>query len=140
MNFPSELPRGRILFILFGIYAVIWAILEGNIARDVVMSGLTLALVGWSIARRVLAGRAFGIARWLPATTLVGLAFGLGLTMLTLFFMALKTGLHAHGPEYTLTEIAWVWQQLLLWVAVGGVVGLGLGLISAGLQRKQPPG
>jgi len=53
----------------------------------------------------------------------------------TLFLMALKTGIHAHGPEYTMAEVAWVWRQLPLWVAAGTLAGTGLALVAAGRAR-----
>ena len=62
----------------------------------------------------------------------VGLAYGVGLALLTLLLMAIKTGLHAHGPEYGGREIVWVWNQLPLWAGVGVLVGLGIGLLAAG--------
>jgi NhaP-type Na+/H+ or K+/H+ antiporter len=55
----------------------------------------------------------------------------LGSSLLTLVFMAIKTGLHAHGPEFTLQEIQWVSQQTPLWAAVGLLIGLGLGMLTA---------
>jgi hypothetical protein len=45
--------------------------------------------------------------------------------------MILKTGIHAHGPEYTARELAWVWTQLPLWGGVGALTGLGFGLLMA---------
>jgi hypothetical protein len=60
------------------------------------------------------------------------MAFGAGLALMTLMLMALKTGLHAHGPEYPTDQIFWVWRQLPLWAGVGALAGLGLGLLSVG--------
>jgi hypothetical protein len=66
-------------------------------------------------------------------TAVSGLALGAGSGLLSLLFMAVKTGLHAHGPEFSQAEIAWVWNGMLLWTTVGLLVGLGLGLIWAGM-------
>jgi hypothetical protein len=46
--------------------------------------------------------------------------------------MAVKTGLHAHGPEFTPAEINWVLQQTPIWTAAGLLAGLGLGQIVKG--------
>jgi len=81
-----------------------------------------------------LGGRTLSPRRFVLMAVAVGLAAGIALPFVTIFLMALKTGIHAHGPEYTAREIAWVWQQLPLWGAVGGLVGLGLGLVATGRQ------
>jgi NhaP-type Na+/H+ or K+/H+ antiporter len=54
---------------------------------------------------------------------------GLGSALLILFLMALKTGLHAHGPEFSAIEVSWVLQQIPLWAAAGLAGGLGVGLL-----------
>ncbi len=66
-----------------------------------------------------------------------GLLFGLGSVFLTLFFMAMKTGLHAHGPEFTSFEINWVLQQAPIWAAAGVVAGLGLGLLMKAIYKPE---
>jgi hypothetical protein len=43
--------------------------------------------------------------------------------------MALKTGLHAHGHEFTRAEIAWVLGRTPLWALAGLFAGLGVGLL-----------
>ena len=69
-------------------------------------------------------------------TAVFGLVLGAGSGLATLIFMAVKTGLHTHGPEFSQAEIEWVLGNLTLWTAVGLLVGLGLGLIWAGLERR----
>lgn len=104
---------------------LIWIPLEGELRQTVGMGVATTAVWlahGW---QRFAAGRGW----WLGKTAVFGLLFGTGSSLLTLFFMALKTGLHAHGPEFTPAEIIWVWQQLPLWAAAGLLAGLGGGLV-----------
>jgi hypothetical protein len=108
-----------------------WIALEGNLALDVVLSGWAMALmaawgVGWLSARRSLS-----TARGLAVSGAAGFLAGVGTALMTLFLMAFKTGLHGHGPEYTPEQIAWVWGQVGLWVVVGLLAGLGLGLLAA---------
>lgn len=108
-----------------------WIALEGNLALDVVLSGWAMALmaawgVGWLSARRSLS-----TARGLAVSGAAGLLAGVGTALMTLFLMAFKTGLHGHGPEYTPEQIDWVWGQVGLWVVVGLLAGLGLGLLAA---------
>ena len=64
-----------------------------------------------------------------PVTAVFGALLGLGSALFTLLFMAVKTGLHAHGPEFTAEEVNWVVQQIPLWTVVGLLGGLGLGLL-----------
>jgi hypothetical protein len=47
-----------------------------------------------------------------------------------LIFMSLKTGLHAHGPEFTAAQITWVLRQIPLWSLAGLSAGIGFGLLS----------
>lgn len=82
-----------------------------------------------------LAGRS-AVGAWLGVlvTAVSGGLFGVGSALLTFVFMAVKTGLHAHGPEFTQAEIVWVWDVAPLWTAVWLLVGLGIGLIWAGSE------
>ena len=57
---------------------------------------------------------------------------GLGFGLLTLLIMAVKTGLHGHGPEFSPAEISWVIDQIPLWSLVGLLAGLGVGIVAIG--------
>ena len=91
----------------------------------------TILLLGYSW-QRWLGGRRVGRNVGVLLTAVSGVLLGAGSGLLTFVFMAVKTGLHAHGPEFTPAEIAWVWNMLPLWTAVCLLIGLGLGLIWAG--------
>ena len=78
-----------------------------------------------------LGGHMYSVKQWLGITAVLGLLFGLASGLLTLLFMAVKTGLHAHGPEFTPTEVNWLIQQIPLWMAVGLLAGLGLGMVTS---------
>ena len=98
------------------------------------MGTLTMILlVGYSW-QRWLGGKTVQKVMGVLATAVSGLILGAGSGLLTLVFMAVKTGLHAHGPEFSQMEIAWVWNNLPLWTAVGLLAGLGVGLIWAGSE------
>ncbi|MBE2198030.1 MAG: hypothetical protein IAE79_05430 [Anaerolinea sp.] len=130
MQIPARIPGLRWLTIVWGVYAAIWISLEGDL-RQVVALGVCTMLVGLGHGmQRRWAGRPFPAPGWLARMAATGLLLGAGSSILTLFFMALKTGLHAHGPEFTADELAWVMRQLPLWAGVGGMTGLGLGLLS----------
>lgn len=129
MQIPERLPGLRPLLILVVVYGLVWIALEGNLYRVVALGvGVTAVALG-TLVQRGWGGRTLAPRRLVALTAVVGALFGLGSGVLTLLFMALKTGLHAHGPEFTAAEIAWVWQQLPLWTAVGLLAGTGVGLL-----------
>lgn len=117
-----------------GLYAAVWLALEGSVARDLLLAAPLLALGMTYLAVRFPGGRVLSPTRLVSLSAVAGLSYGIGLALLLLFLMALKTGLHAHGPEYTPAEIAWVWRQLPLWGGVGALAGLGLGFLAAARQ------
>lgn len=112
-------------------YGLVWIALEGS-RTTVVLMGIGTT----TIALLHLAQRLRGLGKW---QKVVGLAAGGGIgglaaVGLTLIFMSVKTGLHAHGPEFSAADIGWVIDQSLLWTIVGGLLGGGLGLIFAGVR------
>ena len=132
MIFPEKIPGLKLLLIVWAVYTAVWISLEGGLWRVVVMGVATMILVTGQLWQRYLAGKSVGRGLAVVATAVSGLALGVGSGILTLIFMAVKTGLHAHGPEFSAAEVAWVIGQLPLWTAVGLLVGLGLGLIWVG--------
>jgi len=90
----------------------------------------TTAVVLAYLTQHFLGGRTFSVKQWLGITAVLGLIFGLSSGLLTLLFMAVKTGLHAHGPEFTPPEVTWVLQQTLWWMFIGLLAGLGLGMVT----------
>ncbi|MDX1687790.1 MAG: hypothetical protein R3248_07385 [Candidatus Promineifilaceae bacterium] len=133
MRIPSRLPGLKAATILLAIYAVAWIALEGHLLRVVGLAvGLTLVALGHGVQRYV-GGRRLSLRAWLALAAGCGLAAGAGSGVLTLLFMALKTGLHAHGPEFAAAEIHWVASRLVGWAAGGLLAGLGIALLLAGL-------
>ena len=131
MQIPSQMSGLKWLFALWGVTAVIWSILEGDLQR-VQLFGSFTTLTGLAyLFQRTMTGRRMARTRWLLTMSLWGLALGVGSVMMALFLMAVKTGLHAHGAEFSTADIAHVWQQLPLWSLAGMLAGLGIGLIWA---------
>ncbi len=133
MVFPKKVPGLRLLLAVWVVYTAVWISLEGALVQVVIMGTATAVLLlghGW---QRWLGGKAVGYGVGVLVTAVSGGLLGAGSGLLTFLFMAVKTGLHAHGPEFTQAEIAWVWHLLPLWTAVWLLVGLGLGLIWAGI-------
>jgi hypothetical protein len=131
MHIPAKIPGLNFITVLMGIYAAIWISLEGALWRVMVMGVGVTAVSLLHLLQKYGGGRLISWPHWLGLTAVIGLLFGLGSSLLTLVFMAVKTGLHAHGPEFTLQEIEWVSQQTPLWAAVGLLIGLGLGMLTA---------
>jgi hypothetical protein len=137
MLFPRRMPGLRTLTALGGIYALVWISLEGSLPGVIILA-VTATFLGLAHgSTRLLGGRAMGPFTWIGAFVFGGMALGLGAAMLTLLFMAVKTGLHGHGPEFTQEEVIWVARQTPLWTAAGFLAGLGLGLL---LYRPGAPG
>lgn len=136
MIFPEKIPGLKLLLVVWAVYSAVWISLEGALVQVVVMGTATAVLLlghGW---QRWLGGKTVKRGLGLLVTAVSGGLLGAGSALLALVFMAVKTGLHAHGPEFTQAEIAWVWNVLPLWTAVWLLVGLGVGLIWAGTGNK----
>ena len=127
--------RFKLTLAIVGIFAVVWMVSEGDLLRDVALAGLLLLVGLMMLARRWPWMRALSPGKTVVLGAVGGLAYGMGLVLLTLFLMAVKTGLHAHGPEYTAYELVWVWNQLALWAVAGSLVGLGMGLLAVAGSR-----
>jgi hypothetical protein len=131
MQIPAQLPGLKLLTVLTGIYAALWISLEGRVWRVVVMAVGVTAVSLLHLLQNKLGGRTVSLWQWLSITAVLGLCLGGGSGLLTLVFMAVKTGIHAHGPEFTLSQIQWVSQQTPLWVIIGLLTGIGLGMLTA---------
>jgi hypothetical protein len=133
-----QVPYLRAATSLWGLYALVWLSLEGDVARDGVLAGWGLALLALWAARRwggccVSAGRAATLG------AAAGLAWGAALGPAVLLMMAIKTGLHAHGPEYSAAQIAAVVGQWPLWIGAGVLAGAGVGLLAVALAGDAEP-
>ncbi|MEJ2749106.1 MAG: hypothetical protein P8183_14550 [Anaerolineae bacterium] len=132
MEIPHQLRGLKTGMILLGVYTAVWITLEGALWRVVVMGvGYTAVALGYGW-QKWLGGRVLNVWRWWGVTAVTGLLFGLGSGLLTLIFMIIKTGLHAHGPEFIPAEINWILQQIPIWAAAGLLTGLGLALLFKG--------
>lgn len=134
MHIPNRIPGLKLATAVAGLYFFVWIALEGVVWQTVLCAGLATAVALLQLLQKYRAGRQWGLLGWLLLTAVAGLLAGGLLPWLTLFFMALKTGLHAHGPEFSPAEMEWVIAQARLWTAVGFFMGLGSGLISWGVR------
>lgn len=127
----------RPLTIVWIIYGLVWITLEGAIWSVVLMAVLTTAVSILTLLQKRLGGKVLSRGKFVGITAVAGLTFGLGSALLTLLFMALKTGLHTHGPEFSQAEIEWIIHQIPLWTMAGLLLGLGTGLVIAGAAKTE---
>jgi len=118
------------------VYVVAWATLESGLWATVLAAVLAASALLGHLFNKVLSGRMLSIGVWLLITAVFGALLGLGSALLTLIFMAIKIGLHAHGPEFSAQEVNWVFQQMPLWTFAGLLGGLGLGLILIAVSTR----
>lgn len=140
MRIPERIPGLKLLTFLLALYAVVWIALEGNLVRVLLLAlGITVTGLGHGI-QRLGAGRTLSRPEWLLLGGLFGLLLGSGSALLALLLMALKTGLHAHGPEFSQAQINWVLGQFPWWAAGGLLAGLGLALLTLAFYRGEREG
>ena len=132
VHIPGRLPALRLLTILLLLYSAVWIALEGSLLRVSLLAGLLALVLLGRLWQRFAAGHTLRLAAWLALCGGSGLLWGAGSAVLALLLMAVKTGLHAHGPEFSVAEINWMVDQMPVWGGLGLVVGLGLGLLAAG--------
>lgn len=130
MYVPPKIPGLKGSLFILGLYMAVWISLEGKLGQVIVMAvGVTAVATGY-IWQKWVGGKTVRGWRWVGLTAVTGLLLGLASGPMVLLFMGLKTGLHAHGPEFTAAQITWVIRQMPLWSAAGLAAGLGLGLLS----------
>lgn len=138
MQIPKVIPGLKWLLIGTAGYGVIWIGLEGSLGRAVLMAALVILVIAGFIWQRFLGGHQMSLRIWLIVCASSGLIMGISLVLVTILFMAVKTGLHGHGPEFTPDEIDWVFRQAPLWATVGLLMGLGLSVLAIGLSWQKP--
>lgn len=133
------LDRSRILSALsvaWVVYAIVWMMREGEL-RQVVLFGVWTAFMLLAFLYRRVFGESPPAGRTAVFVSAVwGSLLGFGSILATLILMAVKTGLHAHGPEFSPDEIAWLMRQAPLWTLAGLLAGTGLGLLRFALTQR----
>ncbi len=137
MQLPDKLPGLRFLTVILAGYFALWISLEGDLAQTVILAVGSCVLATAHLIQRWGRGRVLSGWFWLIGMTLTGLLVGVSTIFATLALMAVKTGLHAHGPEFTPSEIAWVWNQLPLWTIIGTLTSLGLASLILGMKGSR---
>ena len=140
MSFPTKIPGLKWITAVYALFAFIWIALEGSLVGVTLMGVSTTAVSLAYLSQHFLGDRTFSVKQWWGITAVWGLLLGLGSGLLTLLFMAVITGLHAHGPEFTPPEVTWIIQQIPLWTAVGLLAGLGLGLLTSKGKNQRAEG
>jgi hypothetical protein len=136
MRVPARFPGLRQATLLVAAAAIVWIAPEGDLASVVALSVALTLLLLIHAAQRWLGGKTLALSSWLGVLCLLGLAAGLGTGLVTLLLMAVKTGLHGHGPEFSAAEVTWILQSTGVWAATGLLGGAGLGLLTLALRRR----
>ena len=137
MQFPERMPGLKWLTIIIAVYGIIWISLEGALIQVLLFSaGLTILSAGY-IVQKHMAGRKHSLGGWLILCAAIGCLAGLTFGLLALILMAVKTGLHGHGPEFSPVEVSWVAWQIPWWAASGLIAGAGLGLLAVGFAENR---
>lgn len=137
MKIPAKIPGLKWLIAIVGLYGFVWIGLEGKLWQAILLAaGLVLSSELY-LLQRLLGDRQIGIQYWLLICAGLGCAGGLGCILLTLALMAVKTGLHGHGPEFTAAEIEWLLGQIPLWTVSATIAGVGLGLLVLASPREK---
>lgn len=131
-----QLNRLRFLAMLvLGFAIVFWLGREDDSVRPVIAHALPAAgLATWLLTEAVQQRlQPAGVARSVLWAGL-GAFGGVLAALIAWLLMAIKTSLHAHiYPDYTIADLLFVLRQLPLWVAAGGLAGLGVSLMAAAL-------
>lgn len=137
MTFPRIVPGLKIATLIVALFGAIWITLEGDFRWSLLMALMVLAVSVGYLVQRFLGGRNFPLPQGLAIVAAIGLGAGLIFAPLVLAFMAIKTGLHGHGPEFSQKEIEWVFNRILLWAFAGLTTALGLALLYIGFGQQQ---
>lgn len=137
MRIPERIPGLKWLKVGWVGYFVVWIVLEGDLNQTMLLGVGSCVVAAAHLIEQWGRGRAVSRRAWLLGLAGVGSLAGAGSGLATLALMAVKTGLHAHGPEFTPAEILWVWQAIPLWGIVGGTTGMALASILIGFQESR---
>ena len=122
----------KVGLILLAACGLAWISLEGDPRWSSIMALITLLVGIGYLVKKLVRGRTINGIGWIVLLAGCGLVIGLLFGPTTLFYMALKTGLHGHGAEFTRAEMLWFIDRIILWAVSGLLAGAGLGfLISA---------
>lgn len=129
IQIPDHFPFFKWFFILMALYTAVWMGLEGDVGRVLLMGGGWTAALLLHFIQTYAGGRL--VRRWVFVleTAVFGTLFALSTVALTLVFMVLKTGIHAHGAEFSPQEINVLIQKLPIALLAGLLAGAGLGLM-----------
>jgi len=127
----ESVPRfhwvARVLILLA---SILWLALEGNLTLTACLAALLTALLIYEGLYRL---RRAESRRWSRSIALfppLGFLTGITVVLITLALMVLKSGLHAHGPEFTRDEFELVWRQGILLAISGLLCGTALAILT----------
>lgn len=138
MLIPERLPGLKITLLALVMFGALWISLEGDLRWSAIIAVLTIVSSSGYVIQRWFGGKTLTRAQVIGLFAAMGIAAGLIFTPLTLFFMAFKTGLHGHGPEFGRAEFGWILERAFLWPVVGLMAAVGILLLLIGVSRGEP--
>jgi hypothetical protein len=129
--------RRRILrfsgFILLGLL-FLWLPLEDNSFLYVHL--LAIGTVLWASVNLVSRIRP-GARKNVIIYPLSGIIAGVGVTLLVIFLMIFKNGIHGHPtPDFTGNDLVRVFSRSHIWVIAGLIIGSGLSLLQISTRNE----
>ena len=134
MVFPEKFPGLKLLKIVMGVLAAVWMVLESGLWLTIGLGVGGTAVILLHLLQKKRAQTMLSRPKWIALSSSLGLLLGLASPLVILLLMVLKTGLHAHGPEFSPAQINWVIRQIPLWTISGLLAGAGLGLLTSSLN------
>ncbi|GMQ79482.1 MAG: hypothetical protein BMS9Abin02_2079 [Anaerolineae bacterium] len=135
MEVLEKIPTLKVGLILLAVYGFAWISLEGDPRWSSIMALITLLVGAGYLAKKLVRGRTINGIGWMVLLASCGLVIGLLFGPFTLFYMALKTGLHGHWAEFTRAEMLWFIDGILLWVVSGLLAGAVLGFLTTAFKQ-----
>ena len=126
----------KVGLIVLAICGLAWISLEGDPRWSSIMALITLLVGIGFLAKKMIRGRSINGIGWIVLLAGCGLVIGLLFGPVTLFYMALKTGLHGHGAEFTRADMSWFIDRILLWAISGLLAGAGLGFLTSAFKQE----
>lgn len=135
MRAPNRVPGLRPATVLWVLLGLVWLGLERALVPGLALSCGAACLIAGRLLAKGLGGQRLTRLRWWLLSGGMGAGIGLTTPLLALGLMAVKTGLHGHGPEMSPAELRWLWTQTPWWVVAGSLAGIGICLLAQGWRK-----
>lgn len=138
MRIPQTPAWMRWLVIACGLVTLFWLSLEDHAVWPVVVLGLTITSVAYSIrVLQTIGGRSLPIGQWVLGMGLSGGIIGVGTSLVTTLLMFFKTAWHSHlFPDYPPGLMLAILERAPVWALAGVIIGAGLAMLALAIQPQ----